>query len=255
MFGSNCLWCNKEVTESDESHVLPECFGNDGAQIIPEGVICKKCNNYFGSKIEPSLIDDPMLHAIAVATRVIDPGDGNAFRDLLFDHEHPATAPVVREINLDLKIANNTIELDVDYRITGKIKKEYNRRSVAKVSRAIHKISFESFVLQHLQNEGRAGEENPFYPKFDHLKKWTREGQPRHKVRPFVRMPAKQVDTGWDVAFYQFGNDLAGQLRFFGDWFAVSLTSPPEQVEENLRDWYSYLNGKAILVSDSYGPL
>jgi hypothetical protein len=43
--GKNCIWCEEPTNDSDVSHVLPECFGNRDAQVLPKGTVCRSCNN------------------------------------------------------------------------------------------------------------------------------------------------------------------------------------------------------------------
>src|SRR6266705_2449045 len=115
--GQNCIWCEALTDDSDVSHVLPECFGNRDAQVLPKGTVCRSCNNYFGAKIEPALVEDPMIHAICVTLRVVDPGDANVFRDQLFDQEHQPVAPPQRNLGLNLSVRNNALELGVSYEV------------------------------------------------------------------------------------------------------------------------------------------
>ena len=91
--GKSCIWCGGPTNDSDVSHVLPVCSGNRDTQVLQKGTVCRPCNNYFGSKVEPALIEDPVIHAICVAFRVVDPGDANVFRDRLFDQHHAPIAP------------------------------------------------------------------------------------------------------------------------------------------------------------------
>lgn len=117
--GTHCIWCEGPTTDSDISHVLPECFGNAGAQVLLRGTVCRSCNNYFGSKIEPALIEDPMIHAICVALRVVDAGDANVFRDRLFDEQHPPVGPPQRNLSLNLTVRDNALELDAAFEVKG----------------------------------------------------------------------------------------------------------------------------------------
>lgn len=52
-----CIFCK---TNSDQSisveHIIPESLGNK-EHILPRGVVCDKCNNYFSRKIEKPLLN------------------------------------------------------------------------------------------------------------------------------------------------------------------------------------------------------
>ena len=253
--GSNCIWCEGSVSDSDVSHVLPECFGNLDAQVLPKGTVCRSCNNYFGSKIEPALIEDPVIHAICVILRVVDPGDANVFRDRLFDDKHPSVAPPQRNLSLNLTVRNNALELDVSYEVKGTLGREYDRRSVASFSRAIHKLAFESFVWLQLQPDPKPSKMDPFSESFRPVRRWARYGEPNGKVRPIVRMPASNITHEWEPRLWEFDEHFALELRLFGDWLAVSLTSSPADTEEHLKRWCSRTARTGWLIGDSFGPL
>ena len=141
-----CIWCHNKSPEAtfDMSHVLPECVGNENQQTLPSGIVCKQCNNYFGTKVEPALLEDPLFHIIAVALRLKDPQDMNEFRDLIFDTKHPPVGSVERNLHCDIKISPNNMKLNVRYHIEGSISKTYQKRELALLSRAVHKIAFTS---------------------------------------------------------------------------------------------------------------
>lgn len=54
---SNCIFC-KQPSHSSKSveHIIPESLGNS-RHILPVGVVCDKCNNYFARKIEGPLLE------------------------------------------------------------------------------------------------------------------------------------------------------------------------------------------------------
>jgi len=51
-----CIFCKQISNESvSVEHILPESLGNVEA-ILPPGVVCDKCNNYFSREIEGALL-------------------------------------------------------------------------------------------------------------------------------------------------------------------------------------------------------
>jgi hypothetical protein len=52
-----CIFC-KNFSDSSRSveHIIPESLGNT-KQILPRGVVCDKCNNYFARKVEKLFLD------------------------------------------------------------------------------------------------------------------------------------------------------------------------------------------------------
>jgi hypothetical protein len=253
--GKNCIWCEEPTNDSDVSHVLPECFGNRDAQVLPKGTVCRSCNNYFGSKIEPALVEDPVIHAICVALRVVDPGDAHVFRDRLFDQNHTPVASPERRVGLHLTVHASSFELDVAYEVKGTIRKDYDRRSVARFSQAIHKLAFESFVWLQMQPDPKPARLDLFATSFRPIRRWVRYGEPTRKVRPLVRMPATSVTHEWEPRLWGFEQHLAIELRLFGDWLAVSLTSPHGEAQEHLTRWCSASAKPGWLISERFSPL
>lgn len=56
-----CLFCKRDSTASRSSeHVIPESLGNT-TLVLPPGVVCDACNNYFSREVErPFLESEPM---------------------------------------------------------------------------------------------------------------------------------------------------------------------------------------------------
>ncbi len=54
---NHCIFC-KQSSHSSKSveHIIPESLGNS-KHILPVGVVCDKCNNYFAVKIEGPLLE------------------------------------------------------------------------------------------------------------------------------------------------------------------------------------------------------
>jgi hypothetical protein len=48
----NCIFCKKPTDGSRLEHVLPESLGGKEWALLPRGIVCSGCNQYFGSKVE-----------------------------------------------------------------------------------------------------------------------------------------------------------------------------------------------------------
>ncbi len=96
-----CIWCHHKPPEIsfNLNHVLPECVGNENQHTLPPGIVCSSCNSYFGTKVEPVLLDDPIFHVIAVVLSLVDPDDMNVFRATLFDTTHQPVKPPQGNLN------------------------------------------------------------------------------------------------------------------------------------------------------------
>ena len=57
-----CIFCgNDSSTSKSVEHIVPASFGNS-ISVLPKGIVCDKCNNYFARKIEyPFLNSEAVL--------------------------------------------------------------------------------------------------------------------------------------------------------------------------------------------------
>ena len=54
-----CIFCKKDSSNSKSvEHIIPESLGNK-SHILPKGIVCDSCNNYFAIKIEKKVLDKP----------------------------------------------------------------------------------------------------------------------------------------------------------------------------------------------------
>jgi len=223
---NKCIWCLREVPQIDfdESHVLPECTGNQ-QQILPKGIICVGCNNYFGSKIEPALLDDPLFHMRAVLLQLVDPGDMNAFRDRIFDATHQPAKPVNRVMNVHANIKDGGFDftMEVTYSIQGTHSRTYAERDLARFSRAVHKVAFECLAWGNFV-EGVANPIDVFSGTFDPVRRWAREGQPPKPIRPVLRKSASEVPNRFGHEIWTYGADMLVYFNLFGDYYSVVMT-------------------------------
>ena len=51
-----CIFCkNPSDSSKSEEHIIPESMGSK-KKILPKGIVCDKCNNYFAIKVENPLL-------------------------------------------------------------------------------------------------------------------------------------------------------------------------------------------------------
>ncbi len=232
---NRCIWCHRTSSEVvfDRSHVVPESVGNDN-QVLPSGVVCRPCNAYFGAKVEPALLADPVFHAQAVMLRLADPEDMNEFRDRMFDHQHPSQTPPARKLALSTHFDKNDLTLDVAYTIEGQLHRAYPPHDLAILSRAVHKIAFEGLAWSVFVR-GIDASLDLFSSQFEPVRRWARQGSPPAPVRPVLRFHSEAPRLEWECAYRQFGAVVTGELNLFGDWYAVSLTSTSVDALGDLR--------------------
>jgi hypothetical protein len=47
-----CIFCQKPAVEASVSHILPASLGGEEWACLPDGLVCSRCNQYFGDKVE-----------------------------------------------------------------------------------------------------------------------------------------------------------------------------------------------------------
>jgi hypothetical protein len=242
---------------------MPIYLGNT-EQVLLRGMVCSSCNNFFGRKIEPTLIKDPVIQTMCAMFHVVNSRTGKVIQPRLFDrHAIPIDIPrLTPQLHLAVRqktpVRPSAFELTVvcqEAGIRDVHRQEYKRKDVALFSRAIHKVAFESLVHYQMTSEPKIPGLDLFTELFDPIREWVRYGQPQEKVRPLARMVATPITREWQPLFRRFDQHLAVELRLYADWFYVSLTSPPDQVQGHLRHWYSGNVERICLIADSYGPL
>lgn len=253
---NRCIWCLKEppiVEFTSESHVLPECVGNERQQVLPPGIVCDTCNHDFGGKVERALIDDPIF---ATVVGILQLRDTN--REFVYEH---SPAGVHRDVHINANVSGNKVTVTTQYKIQGQPSKPYedrpikpkskvyNSRSLAFLSRAVHKIAFESLAHNLFIKSGLKFEHidlkniDIFDHSFDVIRDWGRYGQPQNSVREVLRLQ-KFDEAKTREELFEFGGELryfqqwfCYSLNLYGDWYIMSLTSPSNKVEGDLRNW------------------
>ena len=66
----HCLFCKQDSAGSSSvEHIVPESFGNT-THVLPMGVVCDKCSNYFSREVEAPLLRHPMFQNLRAWHRV-----------------------------------------------------------------------------------------------------------------------------------------------------------------------------------------
>lgn len=54
-----CIFCKSDSSTSKSvEHIIPESLGNK-SHILPKGIVCDRCNNYFATKVEKRVLEKP----------------------------------------------------------------------------------------------------------------------------------------------------------------------------------------------------
>lgn len=161
-----CLFCKQDSSDSKSvEHVIPESLGNK-TYILPKGVVCDKCNNYFSRKIEDPFLNSTEIRALRFyegipnKKRNVPPVDGilsgkipvkiyNPFPDEpMFTHEKGSFIPIeVKEADIP-KIPSS------GWVFTPAFTNDMIPHNTTVISRFIAKIALESIALRLYQHEG-----------------------------------------------------------------------------------------------------
>jgi len=272
---NRCIWCLEEPPSAkfkSESHVLPKCVGNIGQQVLPQGVVCDKCNHFFGNDLEPEFINEPIFSTLAGILELRD-------IDSQFTYEHSPLG-IHRTVYMSAEVSTNRITLTTQYEIKGQPdkpeeirtiakSKDYNKRDLAFLSRAVHKMAFESmahslFVGTGSQTKDKRFENiDIFDSSFKVIRDWVRYGEPQHSVRPALRIQkfnevkTKEELFKWRGQLRLFPQGLCSTLNLFSEWYILSITSSPDKVESDLKIWGKKIKSKnpVWMVGDKLQPI
>jgi hypothetical protein len=226
-------------------------LGNARAQVLPPGVVCKRCNNYFSRDVEAAFLEFPPVHVYAALLGVIDPGDGEPFRDKLFG-DTPVPAGVPSEVSVEAF----TYEREprrLDYRVhkpvVAGLTRQFSFRDLAFLSRAVHKIALEAIAWNAFV-KGNTDPLDVFSTDFDPIRDWVRRGEPQRTIRPFLWCPREEVTMGWTVRVPRVMGMFPTDLRLFADWYGLMVLGANSEAAAALVVARAHSNTR--LISESF---
>lgn len=183
-----CIYCLKDVfVSTKEYHVLPFAIGNTKplrdplpVLLLPQNVVCDSCNQYFGSKVEPYLINHPYVEIRRVLEGIYSRKGRPIYKT--------ETLNLARSKSRLLDIRGNADQLEITSHGVIKIKNVPIDKVTHKgVSRALHKIAFEQLYLETVKecdNDIEKARDFILLKKYDHLRKYIRKPGPAD-YRPY----------------------------------------------------------------------
>lgn len=263
-----CLFCKQDSTNSRSvEHIIPESLGNT-TQILPKGIVCDKCNNYFARKIEePFLNSTEMLalrfqEAIPNKKNVIPPLNGILNGNIPIKIYRPFAAQQMPSGIVLEVVSHGDIGADEIHNggqiITPAFMDSMIPQNSMVISRFIAKIAFEFLALRLYPYEGGLD-----YliddPAFDSIRNYVRKGSSKswacnirriynmdkiwacnngstyQKVNEsdFLFIPVRDQDVNSDsISGYMYF-----VLALFGLEFAISITEPGIDGMDFYRRW------------------
>lgn len=261
-----CIFCKSDSANSRSvEHIIPEALGNV-EHVLPPGVVCDSCNNYFARKVEGPLLETPWFrHArsrqvITNKRGFVPPMDGivpgartsaHVWLDgpsLTLggrnDNEHRQLTAAI--LSGQARSVYIPIILDIDQRL---------------MARFLAKVAIEILAQRLMDTEGW---EQPLVDdsQLEPLRRYARIGdQPAHW--PFSRRRLYHEDDlhMGDGSEYQVLHEytllyteeleLFAVICLFGEEFAINFASPEI---DSYAAWLSHHDGRSPLYPSSPLP-
>ncbi|MCP8896352.1 HNH endonuclease [Shinella daejeonensis] len=261
-----CIFCkNTSASSLSVEHIVPHSFGNRHA-ILPKGVVCDSCNNYFARKIEQPLLNDKSFRNLRAWYQV--PNKRGKPPSL-----HGFLAGTELEIGLRVNKEGYTLEAERK-RESEEINRIISHREeaghpiaflfhrsmtppAALMSRLLAKMALEPISLRMLHDpvllENLVDE-----PHWDRLRRWVRVGDnlehwpySMRKVFPEETLMRHPETDGWVQAGYSLDLFITTRREtylafiFYGYEFVINSGGPSIKGYE---EWLVQQNGNSPLI-------
>lgn len=228
-----CIFCKTDSSTSRSvEHIIPESLWNT-KQILPPGVVCDKCNNYFARDIEKPFLESPSIRSLRFHQALpnkrgrVPEIDGIILPSHAVRLQRYAKGPIAASI----AVPTDAFEAIMQGRAsTVVIPVTTDAPSERVVSRFLAKIAIEALAQRVADHPGGIDyvvDEN----QFDPLRSFARLGQPRewpHHARRIY-----DADRPWNdgseldqqcVHEYDFLYTELGELYFVLALYGLELT-------------------------------
>ncbi|MCB8748300.1 HNH endonuclease [Rhodoferax sp. U2-2l] len=219
-----CLFCKQDSSGSKSvEHVVPESLWNT-QHILPRGVVCDSCNNYFARKVEKPFLDSPAISRLRFTQVIpnkrgrVPPSEALLLPGFPVVAYREASTPYILSLQTSPEalnhIANNkrsTLLLPVT------AKPPENRT----VSRFLAKMAIEAMALRLLeQPDGISYLIDE--PQLDPLRNFVRRGQPQewpHHARRIYDTDRELLDL--DGHSYQTVHEFDYLVTKKQEWYFI----------------------------------
>jgi hypothetical protein len=177
----NCLFCKHNSDNSvSVEHIIPESLGNKD-HILPRGIVCDKCNQYFALKIEKELLEQPYFKNVRHRARIESKKGRIPIENAIFISPELGKAEIVIDKHDGISIFMDDEEKarrifsspKGSFIIPAFDKPEDNNKVL---SRFLAKVAVEALLLYLIKEDGWI-EEVMSKPELDEIKKYARYGE------------------------------------------------------------------------------
>lgn len=259
----NCVFC-KSVSDSSKSieHIIPESLGNKD-HVLQKGIVCDDCNNYFATKIERVLLDQPYFRNVRHRAQ-IENKKGNIPFEKGFQ-----ISPFATPIDIYIENGQRSIVLPSDADMVSFMKAKSGAFLIPTIrepeennlilSRFLAKVSIEA-LLYWIKNDEDWIDEVMTKSELEDIKQYARYGLkakfwPYHQRRIYheedhffnPRIMAEPYEVLHEFKFF-----WTKELEFYfviaimGIEYAINMGGPSI---DSYIVWLSENNGKSILES------
>lgn len=128
-----CIFCKNDSTASRSvEHIMPESIGSR-RRVLPSGVVCDKCNNYFARKVEQPILNHKWM------------------RNLRAWHQVPSKKG--NYLSLVGHIAGSEVQVNMRRGIDGELQLSTERKSEAAELHSVIKGGFETPLLFTIEDD------------------------------------------------------------------------------------------------------
>jgi len=229
-----CIFCRADsASAKSEEHVIPASLGNED-HVLPPGMVCDACNNYFGRKLEHKVLTSPYFKNLrarqALTSRAGNPlltkgivSTGNA--TFVADFSHLENAIFFEPTSIDRKTKIETaIRRACVARTGGRLYLIHSGEEpeLRTLSRFLAKIGLE--ILAHRFIGNPDFEIVIFDGQLDAVRRWARYGSGTMNW-PFHRRRLYHEDHSFTDANgpedYQVLHEFDLLITEHSEWFAV----------------------------------
>ena len=149
-----CIFCGNDSSSSRSvEHIVPASFGNS-ASVLPKGIVCDKCNNYFARKIEAPFLNSEVVLQLRQELE-INNRDGktvNRFADLPTKNIMQISQNLHLVMSQENKTEDEVEQAVLKYQKYLKRTDELLTKPDYTLSRLLCKMAVEAFVYKCLDN-------------------------------------------------------------------------------------------------------
>lgn len=234
-----CLFCKQNSDQSKSvEHIVPESMGNI-KQILPPGVVCDACNNYFAREVEKPFLESPSILSLRFHQAVLSKKGRIPPLQGVLD----SGAPIVAHRSVDDDVfASLAVEPEDAEQILNSKKGMVilpapdELASNASVSRFLAKAGLEAMaqrLLEHPEGLAYLVDEAQLDPVRNHARRGDTREWPYHSRRIYDANKPLRDGTNAAVQIvheYDFLQTEEGEMYFilalFGLELALNLAGP-----------------------------